>query len=80
MTKQVRKVRIHMLVYMYVNYVLERCNDVHAYTYTILDTQVERTAKMYKYPAENAWASLVWYHPKQCISDSTENHKIMYSL
>ena len=63
-TKQVRKALIHMLVYMYVNYVLERGNDVHAYAYTILDTQVERIARTYEYQAEKAWVSLVWYHPK----------------
>ena len=69
-----------MLVYMYVNYVLERGNDVHTYAYTILDTQVERTARTYEYPAENAWVSLVWYHPKLCISGLIENHEIMDSL
>ena len=63
-TKQVRKVLIHMLVYMYENHVLERGNDVHAYAHIILHTQVERIARTYEYPAENAWVALVWYHPK----------------
>ena len=65
---------------MYVNYVLERGNDVHAYAYTILDTQVERTVGTYEYPVENAWVSLVWYLPKLYISGSIENHEIIDSF